>query len=125
MNQTKVSAQLIAASLVLITACGTPQNFGVGRNPLGSNIAETGRQGETRRPERVFNGDVERLRALFLHPISQGKLVPGQVADLEIIAIDDQGRLIDPKRLSLEFTSSKPGVITVNKEGMLIAITPF
>ena len=125
MKTAKLPVALLAASALTLSACGAPQDFGVGRNPLGSNIPQTQGGSTTGNAVRAFSGNPERLRALFLHPLDTGKLVPGQKAMLEVIAIDDQGNLIDPAKLQLRFTSSKPGVITINNQGVLTGVVPF
>lgn len=114
----------LAASMLTLTACGTPQNFGVGRNPLGSNSLP----GQGQIPHTgtlVFDGNPEQLAALFLNLRTQARLTPHQKVALEILALDRNGKRIDPRKLNLRFTSKNPAAITVDSQGLLTGITPF
>ncbi len=114
----------LAASMLTLTACGTPQNFGVGRNPLGSN-SQPGQGQIPNTGTLVFDGNPEQLAALFLNLRTQARLTPNQKVALEILALDRNGKRIDPRKLNLRFTSKNPAAITVDSQGLLTGITPF
>lgn len=67
----------LAGSVLMTTACGVGGN-GVGRNPLGGNARLTNTQSPSDKPGRIFNGDPEKLRSLFLRPLSKGQMLVGE-----------------------------------------------
>lgn len=121
-NRTLIAA-LLSSSMLMTTACGT-QGFGVGRNPLG-HAKGPGAQNQPSSQAGFFEGNPEQLAGLFLRTRSKALLAPGQNLALEVIAIDRQGKRIDPSKLKLVFSSSKNQNVTVDASGVLTGITPF
>ena len=114
----------LAGSVLMTTACGVG-GYGVGRNPLGNNARLLITQAAKDIVARNFKGNPDNLRALFLRPQTKGQMLVGENFPLEVIALDGNGDLIDPLLLKLEFSSAKPGTITVDANGILKGLTPF
>jgi hypothetical protein len=121
----KISLNLtLAGSVMMTTACGVG-GYGVGRNPLGSNVRLLVTQAAKDIIARNFKGNPDNLRALFLRPQVKGQMVVGENFPLEVIALDANGDLIDPLLLNLAFSSAKPGTITVDENGILKGVIPY
>ncbi|MGV3526459.1 MAG: beta strand repeat-containing protein [Candidatus Sericytochromatia bacterium] len=114
---------LLSSTFLLTTACGT-QGIGVLRNPLGG-VAPA--KGNTAQPPQqlTFDGNPAQLNTLLLRTRLKGLLEAGGTLPLEVVALDRDGRRIDPRKLNLVFTSSDGKAITVDAQGILTGVTPF
>jgi hypothetical protein len=113
---------LILCLSLSLTGCGI-NGFGVLRNPLSGPPALVN-SGSLNGGQTIFDGNPAELQTLYLSLPLGARLSQGEKSQLQLIALDKQGRRIDPSKLNLTWKSSRPDVLAVDK-GALDVLFPL